>query len=135
MKSRWKIAALLVALILAAMVAGAFIGAHLERKKHRRRSQPAAWNVEAMKAIERQVELTPEQRARVQQIIDAGVVDLQRVRKETIASADAVVERMIGQIRPELTPGQQPMFDELVSKRYEASLDLLNVESAGAPKK
>jgi hypothetical protein len=130
MKARWKIIVVLVALVFVSGYAGALIGARIQRNKAWRRSHPEAWNVSAMNTLERRLKLTPEQREKIQAIIDDGVVELKAVRVETIAKADAVIERMIVEADRELTPEQRVEFAKI--KRDETNLDVLKVEPRSA---
>lgn len=126
MKARWKIIVVLVVLVLVSGYTGGLIGARIQRQKAWRRSHPEAWNVSAMKTLERRLKLTPEQKEKVQAILDGGVVELKAVRVETIAKADAVIDRMIVEADRELTPEQRIEFAKI--KREETNLDVLKVE-------
>jgi hypothetical protein len=126
MRARWRIIVVLVALVFVSGYAGGLIGARIQRKKDWRRSHPEAWNVSAMHTLESRLKLTPEQKEKVQSILDSGVVELKAVRVDTIARADAVIDRMIAAADRELTPEQRIEFAKM--KREETNLDVLKVE-------
>lgn len=128
MKPTWKIAALLAAIVALSAFAGYYGGYHVAKAKARARSNPDAWNVSAMKAIERQLELTAPQRQEIQAIIDGGVVELKSIRLDTVEKTEAVINRLIGEIGTRLTPEQQAEFAKLKTKRAPATIDMLKVE-------
>jgi Spy/CpxP family protein refolding chaperone len=128
MKPTWKIAALLAALVLLSGFTGYYFGFHVARAKARARSNPDAWNVSAMRAIDRELKLTPPQRQKIQEIIDGGVVELKAIRLETVKKTDTTLDRLVGEIDRQLTPEQQTEFARLKEKRSPATLDMLKVE-------
>jgi hypothetical protein len=64
----------------------------------------------------------------VQAILDGGVDELRGIRIDTIARSNRVIERLIGEITAELTPGQKEEFAKLKAERLRANLDMLKVE-------
>ena len=57
--------------------------------------------------------LTPEQKAKMQPIFDQTKPQLQQIREEAMQKTHAVIEGTMGQIRAMLTPEQQAKFDEM----------------------
>ena len=127
MSLRGKIALTLVAIILVSGVAGGFAGFHYGKIVFRKRSNPEDWNVRAMRAFDNGLQLTPEQHARVQTIMDGAVEDFMSIRTETIEKSNHVLERRIAEISAELTPEQRAKFEERI-KSVRANLDMLKVE-------
>jgi len=127
MTSRRKIILLLVVLMIISGLAGACIGIRVGKLQARKRSIPEAWNVEAMKTLQRRLSLTPEQAAKVQAALDSGVEELRAVRADTLARTDKVINRVVAEIEPLLTPEQRPVFRKLVEERAQTSLEMLNV--------
>jgi predicted Holliday junction resolvase-like endonuclease len=127
MSSRRKIILLLIVLMIISGLAGTCIGIRVGKAQARKRSIPEAWNVEAMKTLQRKLSLTPEQAAKVQAALDSGVEELRAVRADTLARTDKVVNRVVADIGPLLTEEQQPVFQKLVEERAQASLEMLNV--------
>ena len=66
--------------------------------------------------------LTPEQKAKVQPIIDQAKPQLKAIHEEAMTKAKSVVDASIAQIRPLLTAGQQTKLDAQI-KAHE---DLMN---------
>ena len=128
MNARWKITLILVAIVIVSVVAGGFAGFQWAKAISRKRSNPEAWNVQAMRSLEKGLHPTPEQKARMQTILDKGVEEFREIRIETIAKSNVVLERMITEVDKELTPEQRVEFDKFRAKRVEANLDMLKVE-------
>ncbi len=128
MKPTWKIAALLAAIVMVSGFAGYYFGFQVAKAKARARSNPDAWNVSAMRSIERQIKLTDVQRREIQAIIDGGVRELKPIRLETVDKTEAILTRVIAGIDARLTPEQQIEFAKLKKKRSPATIDILKVE-------
>ena len=127
MTSRRKIILLLIVLMIISGLAGTCIGIRIGKDRARKRSVPEAWNVEAMKSLQRKLDLTPEQVTKVQAVLDSGVDELRGVRADTLARTDKIINRLVGEIEPVITEEQRPLFHKLVEERAQASLEMLNV--------
>ena len=86
MSPRWKIIVILAAIVLVSGVTGGFVGFQSAKAIFRKRSNPEAWNVQAMNKLESGLHPTPEQRVRMQAILDGGVEEFKGIRIETIAN-------------------------------------------------
>jgi hypothetical protein len=128
MKPTWKIAALLVAIVFISGFTGYYFGFQVAKAKARARSNPDAWNVSAMRGIERHLKLNDSQRREIQAIIDGGVVELKSIRLETVRKTDTIIDRLIAEIDTKLTPEQQVEFAKLKKTRSPATIDMLKVE-------
>jgi len=128
MKTKWKITASLVALVLVSMLVGAFLGARYAERAIRKRHTPEAWNQMAMRALQHRLKLTPAQNETMQRILEGGVEEMKGIRLETIAKTDAVVERLLVDLEKEITLEQRAEFEKLRRQRGSATLDMLKVE-------
>ena len=129
----WKIILALLAIALLSAYGGGIVGYRVAKEEARRRSNPEAWNVTAMRVLERRLKLTPAQIEKVQAAVDAGVVDLTAVREGTIAKTNVILDRLIEQIDNELTPEQAVEMLKLRAEQKPASLEMLNVEPRKHP--
>ena len=129
----WKIIAALLAIALFSAYGGGIVGYRVAKEQARRRSNPEAWNVIAMRLLESRLKLTPPQIEKVQAVMDAGVVDLTAVREETIAKTNPILDRMIAQIDNELTPAQAAELLKLRAEKKPVPLEMLNVEPRKKP--
>ena len=133
MKPTWKIAALLAAIVVLSGFTGYYLGFQVAKAKARARSNPDAWNVSAMRTLDRKLKLAPAQHEKVQAILDGGVDELRGIRIDTIAKSNRVLERLIAEVGNELTPEQREEFAKLKAERIQANLDMLKVEPRKRP--
>ncbi len=124
----WKIVLVLLAITLLSAYGGGIVGYRVAKEKARRRSNPEAWNVTAMRVLEDRLKLTPPQIEKVQAVMDANVVDLVATREETMTKTNAILERMVAQIERELTPVQVAELLKLRAERKPVPLEMLYVE-------
>lgn len=61
--------------------------------------------------------LTPEQKTKVQPILDQARPQIQQIREEAAQKMRSVMEGTMGQIRPLLTPEQQGKLDQMQQAR------------------
>ncbi|HYR59331.1 MAG TPA: hypothetical protein VEO95_11895 [Chthoniobacteraceae bacterium] len=123
-----KIAALLIAIVCVSGFAGYYVGVASGKAKARERANPDAWNVSAMRTLDRKLKLTPAQHEKLQAILDGGVDELRGIRIDTIAKSNRVLERLIAEVPEVLTPEQREEFAKLKAERMRANLDMLKVE-------
>lgn len=124
----WKIILALIAIAGLSGYGGGIVGYRIAKEKARRRSNPEAWNVTAMRVLEERLKLSPEQVGKVQGVMAANVVDLIATREETMAKTNVILERMVAQIEKELTPEQAAELLQLRSERKPVPLEMLYVE-------
>ena len=129
----WKIISALLAIVLLSGYGGGIVGFRLAKEQARRRSNPEAWNVIAMRVLESRLKLTPAQMEKVHAVMDANVVDLTAVREETVGKTNVILDRMIAQIEKELTPEQAAELLKLRNERKPVPLEMLYVEPRKHP--
>lgn len=64
-----------------------------------------------------QLNLTPEQKAKVQPIIDQATPQIENIRREAMQKTKVVMDGAMAEIRPLLTPEQQKKLDESQNDR------------------
>jgi Spy/CpxP family protein refolding chaperone len=64
-----------------------------------------------------QLNLTPDQKAKVQPIIDQATPQTENIRREAMQKTRAVVDNAIAQMRPLLTPEQQKKLEDAQNDR------------------
>jgi protein CpxP len=82
--------------------------------------RPNRWHHKRGNPVEhltKALDLTPEQKAKLQPIFDQAKPQLMAVRQEAKQKIDKIRENIQGQIRPILTPEQQQKFDALKKAR------------------
>jgi Spy/CpxP family protein refolding chaperone len=75
--------------------------------------------------------LTPEQQTKVQPIIDQAKPKIAAIHREAMQKTKSVMDSMMSQIRPLLTPDQQKTLDENIQKRSSRGHDLSIRENSG----
>lgn len=82
--------------------------------------RPNRWHHKRGNPVEhltKALDLTPEQQAKVQSIIDQAKPQIKAARQEAKQKAQAIRENIRSQIRPILTPAQQQKWDALQKAR------------------
>ena len=64
-----------------------------------------------------QLNLTPEQKAKVQPIVDQTTPQIENIRREAMQKTKAVMDNAMAQIRPLLTPEQQKKLEDAQNDR------------------
>lgn len=123
----------LAGLVLGSLYVGARLGYETARKRYRQNSNPEAWNVQAMRALERELELSEEQRGRVQAHLDTTVTRLQAIREQTVEQSDRIVGDLFAAVDEELDPRQQVRFRELVKDRVRIANQIRRLEQIEKP--
>src|SRR6266446_7619039 len=67
--------------------------------------------------ITEKLNLTPEQKAKVQPIIDQARPQIETIRREAMQKTKTVMDNAMAQIRPLLTPDQQKQLEEAQNDR------------------
>ncbi|MCD6050167.1 MAG: motif protein [Verrucomicrobia bacterium] len=124
----WKIVVVLLGIVLASGYAGARFGYDKAKRDMRARHNPEQWNERAMRGIEEGLKLSPEQRQKIQRLIDAAVDDMKVVRVETVERTTGIVKKLVVDVENELTEEQRVKFSKMKPKQSDMSLDLLKVE-------
>jgi len=65
----------------------------------------------ALEHLTKGLDLTPDQQAKVQPIIDQAKPQIIAIHKDAMQKSQAVIDGAMSQIRPLLTPDQQKKFD------------------------
>ena len=71
----------------------------------------------SIERITDQLNLTPDQKAKAQPIIDQTRPQIENIRREAMQKMKAVMDNAMAQIRPLLTPEQQKKLDEVKNER------------------
>src|ERR1700748_2219177 len=106
MKTRWKIIAALVGVVVLSALAGGVAGSRIAAARIRAKNNPERWNVSVMHQLQRR----PEQAARIQAHLDSRVEELKTLREDTLARTDVIIGQLIDDVDRELTPEQKEEF-------------------------
>jgi hypothetical protein len=131
---RLRVALVLIALAVVCIAGGLFVGYAIGRKAERQRNVTTTWNAEVMESLRHKLRPSGEQQQAFQAAVDRAVSAMQGTRAQAVRETDAIIEALIADVRKELTPAQQPIFEQLVKTRGKTSIDMLKVEPTKAKK-
>lgn len=117
--SQWKTIGYAVAIFVAGGISGGALGVY-ETKSHlfdpqRDQEMALRWR----KRLQDKLELTPDQMARINPIIDNGVAQLRSIRLDTMGRLNKVFEDSYTKISAVLTPDQRTKLDQMDKERRE----------------
>ncbi len=106
--------------VILIFVAGAVFGSALTlgvgRQLLERPRDPAVWNLDAMRRLDRHLDLTSEQRERIEPVLEDMAERMRDVRMSSRRQWISIIQETRGKIRHELTPEQQVEFDKLAAR-------------------
>ncbi|MGA2017208.1 MAG: hypothetical protein ABSH26_09635 [Opitutaceae bacterium] len=80
-------------------------------------AQPQTFTPQLMRSFANQLDLTPEQRARIMPIVRRTAGQLTRNRREIQLTSALAIEKMQDEIAEVLTPEQRAKFESLISRQ------------------
>jgi periplasmic protein CpxP/Spy len=102
---------------LGALSLGSSAFAQPETGGQDQRSGRGGYHRNPLERTTEQLNLTPEQKAKVQPIIDQATPQIENIRREAMQKTKALMDNAMAQIRPLLTPEQQKKLDESQNDR------------------
>ncbi len=73
----------------------------------------------AMQHLTKSLNLTPDQQAKVQPLLDQARPEIIAIHKDAMQKTQAIIDKTMSQVRPMLTPEQQTKFDALQKARQD----------------
>lgn len=116
----------LIALTITGALTLGTLGVYAEGPEHRhghRGMGRGQWG-NPLEHLTKELDLTPDQQAKVGPIVDQAKPQIQAIHKEAMEKTRAVMENSAAQIRPLLTPQQQAKFDA-IKKAHEDMLSAM----------
>ena len=83
-----------------------------------------------MEHLTKSLNLTPDQQAKVQPLIDQAKPQIIAIHKDAMQKTHAIMDNTMSQIRPLLTPEQQKKFDALQKARQDMRAAMQEMHSA-----
>jgi Spy/CpxP family protein refolding chaperone len=119
MDKPWKVILAFAGIFVAGILVGGLVT--LRWGKNFTQKQPGGeqFGPALMQRLVKQLDLTPDQQAKVKPIVDSATEELRQLRRTTQRTTAAVVVRMQGDIAAVLTPDQKAKFDTQVSQARE----------------
>jgi Spy/CpxP family protein refolding chaperone len=119
MNKPWKVILAFTGIFLAGILVGGLVTLRWGKNVLQRQPMGEQYGPQLMKRLVTELELTPEQQAKLNPIVTAASEELRDLRRSTQRTSAAVLVRMQGEIAALLTPQQKAKFDELAAKQKE----------------
>jgi Spy/CpxP family protein refolding chaperone len=119
MDKPWKVILAFTGIFLAGILVGGLVTLRWGKNMAQRLPMSEQYGPQLMRRLVTQLDLTPEQQAKIKPIVDQAAQELRQLRRTTQRTSASVIERMQGEIAAQLTPEQKVKYDEQVSKQRE----------------
>lgn len=120
MNKPWKVIIVLLGIFAAGGVTGGFVTLRVCKNKVLNRPVPEEWAPKHLKRLVDRLALTPEQQEQVRPIVRRNMEQLNRIRNQSMAETQTVVEGMQRDISAQLTPEQRTKFEQMNRELREA---------------
>jgi len=120
MNKPWKVIIVLLGIFAAGGVTGGFVTLRVCKNKILNRPVPEEWAPKHLKRLVDRLALTPEQQEQVRPIVRRNMEQLNRIRNQSMAETQTVVEGMQRDISEKLTPEQRTKFEQMNRELREA---------------
>jgi len=119
MDKPWKVILAFTGIFLAGVLVGGLSSLRWGRNFMQRQPMGEQYGPQLMQRLVTELNLTPEQQAKLNPIVTAASDELRDLRRSTQRTSAAVLVRMQGEISAVLTPEQKVKFDEQVARQRE----------------
>ena len=121
----WKVILATMVIFGAGVVTGGLLVRHTAAPSHPPRptssritpNSPSGLRMEMLRRVERELDLTPDQRAQVDRIITASQERTKKLMEPIVPQLHAELQEAKEAVRAVLTPEQRPRFDELLKQQ------------------
>lgn len=113
MNRPWKVIIVLIGIFAAGGVTGGFFTLRVCKNRILNRPVPEEWAPKHLKRLVDRLELTPAQQEQIRPIVRRNMEQLNRVRNQSLAETQIVVESMQRDISAQLTPEQRTKFEQM----------------------
>ena len=121
----WKVILATMVIFGAGVVTGGLLVRHTAPPSHSPRpasprlaaSTPSGLRMEVLRRVEKELDLTPQQRAEVDGIISASQERTKKLMEPIAPQLHAELQQTKDAVRAVLTPEQRPRFDELLKQQ------------------
>ncbi len=119
MNKPWHVWLVLTGIYVFGGVCGGLVGFQIARKAYRHQRPPGEWVKRRIDRIDRELNLTPEQRAHIEPIVKRHIEELTDAWRQSMTGSRENVERMEKEISAELTPEQRVRLNQFMQERRE----------------
>jgi Spy/CpxP family protein refolding chaperone len=129
---KWKLIAGFLLVFIAGGVTGGFLAASTIRHYFLAGGHHAVAAERMRERLKAQLNLTPEQMAKISPIIDKTTAQLQEIRKDTGRRVHETFANFHEQVAADLTPEQRQKFEEM-RQRHHRMMDRFHRKHGGVP--
>jgi Spy/CpxP family protein refolding chaperone len=119
MNKPWQVCLILFAIFAAGIVSGGLVAFRVARRNAPHFPAPEVWVARRFDQLNRELNLTPQQKERVAPIVKRGTEELVKWHRQSLRASREVLERMEKDIAAELTPEQRTKFEQYLNARRE----------------
>jgi Spy/CpxP family protein refolding chaperone len=119
MDKPWKVFLAFTGIFVAGILVGGLVTLRWGKNFTQRLPGGEQFGPQLMERLVKQLDLTPDQQAKVKPIVDSATEELRQLRHTTQRTTASVLVRMQGDIAAVLTPDQKAKFDAQVSQARE----------------
>jgi hypothetical protein len=119
MAKPWQVWLVLTAIFAFGGVCGGLAGYRIARHGSHHPPPPRDWVLRRIDRINREIKLTPEQKARIQPIVQRHIDELTKAWRQSMAGSRETVEKMEREIGAQLTPEQRAHLEQFMQERRE----------------
>ncbi len=130
MNQPWKVILVLIGIFTAGGVTGGFVTLRVTKNRILNRPVPEEWAPRHLKRLAERLDLTPDQQEQIRPIVRRNMEQLNRVRSQTMAETQAIVEGMQREVSAQLTAEQRIKFEQMNREQREAREAREKVERA-----
>jgi hypothetical protein len=116
MTKPWQIWLVLIAIFGTGVAGGWLVERHIAHRQAAIPPPPEVWVARLIQHVAREVDLTPQEKERIQPIVAARMEELFKLRRQAID----ILDQMGKQIAAELTPEQRVKYERILQERREA---------------
>lgn len=118
MDKPWKLVLALIGIFIAGSVTGGFVSLRIAKERvQQRRPMPEQWGPQRLKALGKELALTPDQMDKIRPIIRRDTDELNKLRQGTMEKTRDIFIKMERDIAQHLTPEQRAKYEQMLKER------------------
>jgi hypothetical protein len=127
----WKFIVAFVLVFLAGITAGMVLAKVQSKRAFERSFNQETWIAEAMKKLDREVKLTPEQRPNIHALVEAGAKQVRKNLVRMATDSALLIDRLSDDIDKELTAEQRTAHGRMREEFRKRMREALKMEFKG----
>ena len=120
MNKSWQVCLVLIAIFAVGGISGGLVAYRVARRHMPLPLPPEAWGARRFEHVAQELQLTPEQKARIKPIVKRNIEEIEKLHRQSMHEVRGILERMETDIAAELTPEQRTQYEQFLKERREA---------------